>query len=83
MYITLEIKTLFDDIISRIGRENLGEFSNCSPNNLINYHFTIGLCLRNRIKDNTIITDFFNELNIKNSDDISHILLLFFWCYLH
>lgn len=83
MHITLEIKNLFDDIILRIGRENLGEFSNCSLNNLTDYHFTIGLYLRNKIKNNAILTDFFNKLNVTNTDDISHILLLFFWHYLH
>ena len=83
MHITLELKALFDDMILEIGKENLKEFIKCNPNDLADYHYTIGLWFRNRIMTKPVITNFFDELNIKNKDDISYFLLLLFWHYLH
>ena len=47
---------------------DLKEFIKCNPNDLADYHYTIGLWFRNRIMTKPVITNFFDELNIKNKD---------------
>ncbi len=82
MHISTELKKVFDYIILNVGKENLKEFIHCNHNELEDYHFSMGLWFRNNVIDiNKPITDFFNELNITNKDDISHLLILLFWYY--
>lgn len=82
MNVEAEFKKVFEYIKSNTKEENLKEFANYNPNNLADYHFSMGLWFRNNIIDNNnAISHFFRELNITNKDDISHLLILLFWYY--
>lgn len=82
MSICNEIKKACTIIENEMSEKSKNNFKKSNFNDLIDYHFSIGLWIRNNIlTENSDILLCFEEINVKNTDDIS--LFIFHKCLLN
>lgn len=76
------IQKLYDFMEDVITEEEMKEFLNCKREDLCQYHFSLGLWLRNNIlTENNIIYQTYFKIGMKDKDDMSAELIDGF--YLH
>ena len=52
-------------------------------NNLISYHFSIGIFIRTNLLDNTTLYHLLKSKGMKNKDDMSILILQLFYLYIN
>lgn len=80
--LTEEIKNSFLIIEEQFNKDNLAAFIECDYCDLCNYHFSLGLWIRNNLlTENSQLLKAFEENGIIRLDDISTLIIELF--YLH
>ena len=77
------IESILNELKNQIDSENLLEFSNCDYHELYNYHFSLGLFIRNNIlEQNNELYKLFLKCGIEHIDDMSSLLTTLFYLYI-
>lgn len=75
-----EIEKSFPEIEKFFDQKSLKAFMNCSASGLSRYHFSLGLWIRNNLlAEGTHLLAVFNSLGITIKDDMSEVIIMYFY----
>ena len=83
MNLLQEIENLFPTIESMFDTESIAQFTNISYSELFEYHFSLGVFIRNNILvENTSIVLQFKSVNVTDKDDMSSLIVSLFYIHI-
>lgn len=84
MNLTTQLNDCFKTLEGLFNPETMEEFLNTSYANLADYHFGLGLWLRNNPLDKgQPLFNHLRRLGIDNKDDMSALIIRLFYLYMH
>lgn len=84
MEIFTQLEKAFSLIEKAFSKESIEEFTQSNYKNLCDYHFSLGLWMRNHIlQPNTPLYEIFYQTGIVHKDDMSSIMISLFYIYKH
>lgn len=79
-----KMEIYFPILIKMLGENNCASFANSSYTQLYEYHFSLGLWIRNHLLyNNPDLLTCFRSYGIYQPDDMSDLILKFFYISLH
>lgn len=84
-YIPEDIEDCFDELNQMLPEELIDEIKEKTEQDLIEYHFSLGILLRTiwNLWGESRLTEYFNNLEIFHPDDMSMIIITSYYRYLH